>query len=110
MFLVGCVFIDHVSAYVSINHQVVIKYTKTVKEKLTFEREYKRKLVMIHVYHTYNGIFNTSKFMEVLLKNQQKIRFSGVRASHQNGSAERTAKTLVTMERTMLMKAWMICH
>ena len=64
---------------------------------------------MINIYHTENLIFNTSKFMEDLLKNQQKIRFSGVRASHQNGSAERTAKTLVTMERTMLMHAALRC-
>ena len=32
MFLGGCVFIDHASGYVSINHQVVINANKTVKE------------------------------------------------------------------------------
>ena len=31
----GCVFIDHVSDYVSIKYQVVINATETVKEKLT---------------------------------------------------------------------------
>ena len=36
MFSVGCVFIDHASGYVSIKHQVAIKYTETVKAKLTF--------------------------------------------------------------------------
>ena len=39
MFLVGCVFIDHASGYVSIKHQVAINATETVKAKLTFERE-----------------------------------------------------------------------
>ena len=39
MFSGGCVFIDHASGYVSIKHQVAIKYTETVKEKLTFEKE-----------------------------------------------------------------------
>ena len=43
--------------------------------------------------------------MEELLKNQQKIRFSGAGASHQNGAAERATKKVVTMERTMLMHA-----
>ena len=46
--------------------------------------------------------------MEELLKNQQKIRFSGAGASHQNGAAERAIKTVVTMARTMLMHAELI--
>ena len=54
---------------------------------------------MINVYHTGNEIFNTSKFMEELLKKQKKIRFSGASASHQNGAAERAIKTVVNMEK-----------
>ena len=38
MFSSGCVFIDHASVYVSINHQVAINTTETVKAKITFER------------------------------------------------------------------------
>ena len=33
---------------------------------------------------------NTSKFMEELFKKQQKLRFSGAGASHQNGAGRRT--------------------
>ena len=43
--------------------------------------------------------------MEELLKNQQKINFSGADASHQNGAVERVIKMLVTMARTTLMHA-----
>ena len=43
--------------------------------------------------------------MEELLKKQQKIRFSGAGASHQNGAAERAIKAVVTMVRNMLMHA-----
>ena len=43
--------------------------------------------------------------MEEMLKKQQKIRFSGAGASHQNGAAERASKTVVTMTRTTLMRA-----
>ena len=64
---------------------------------------------MIKGYHTDNGIFNDSAFMEELLKKQQKIRLSGAGASHQNGSAERATKTVVTMERTMLMHDALRC-
>ena len=41
---------------------------------------------MINVYHTDNAIFNTSKFMEELLKKQQKLRFSEAGDSHKNGA------------------------
>ena len=47
--------------------------------------------------------------MEELLKKQQKIRFSGPGASHQNGAAERVIKTVVTMAKTMLMHAALRC-
>ena len=59
----GCVFIDHASGYLSINYQVDINTNETVKAKLTFEREDKIQGVMINVYHTDNGIFNTSNCM-----------------------------------------------
>ena len=43
--------------------------------------------------------------MEELLKKHQKIRVSGASASHQNGVLKCTIKTVVTMARTMLMRA-----
>ena len=33
MFSGGCVFMDHASGYMRINHQVAIRYTEMVKEK-----------------------------------------------------------------------------
>ena len=86
MFSGGCVFIDHVSGYVSIKHQVAINATETVKEKLKFEREAQSQGVVIKGYHTENEIFNSSQFMEELLKKKKNIRFSGAGASHQNGA------------------------
>ena len=77
MFSGGCVFIDHVSGYVRIKHQVNINVTETIKAKLTFERETKSQGVEINGYHADNGIFNTSEFMEELLKKYQKKRFNG---------------------------------
>ena len=40
-------------------------------------REDKSPEVIIKVYHTDNGIFNNPKFIDYLLKNHRKIRFSG---------------------------------
>ena len=109
MFSGGCVFIDHVSGYVSIKQQVAINATETVKEKLTFEREAQSQGVVIKGYHTDNGIFNALEFMEEILKKQKKIIFSGSGASHQNGAEERAINTVVTMSRNMLMHAALRC-
>ena len=93
-----------------IRHKLAINATETVKAKPTFEREDQNQGVMINIYHTENGIFNTSKFMEDMLKKQQKIRFSGSGSSHQNGSADRTINMVVTMASDILMQSGMICH
>ena len=47
--------------------------------------------------------------MDKILKDQQKIRFSGYGASHQNGAAELTTKMVVTMASTMLMHTALRC-
>ena len=65
--------------------------------------------MVIKGYHTDNGILNASEFMEDLLKKQQKIRFSGDGASHQNGEAEQAINIVVTMARTMFMHDALIC-
>ena len=47
--------------------------------------------------------------MEELLKKHQNIRFSGSGASHQNGVADRSIKTVVIMEKTILIHAALRC-
>ena len=86
-----------------------INATETVKEKQTFEREAQSQGVVIKEYHTDNGIFNSSDFMEELLEKQQNIRFSRAGTSHKNGAAERAIKTLVTMASTTMMHAVFTC-
>ena len=60
IYSVGCVLIYHPSGYMIIKHQVAINATKTVKAKLTFEREAQSQGVVIKGYHTDNWIFNSS--------------------------------------------------
>ena len=60
MFSGGYFFIDHISGYVSIKHQVDIKTTETAKSRLTLERETQSHGVVIKLNHTDNGIFNAS--------------------------------------------------
>ena len=109
MFSGGCVFIDHDSGYVSIKHQMAINATENIKEKITFYRESQSQGVTIKGCHTDNGIFNESDFMEELFKKEKNIMFSGASISHQNGTADRAIKMLVTMARNVLMYADLRC-
>ena len=105
----GCVFIGHASGYVNIKHRVDINASETVKAKLTFGRESQSHGMEIKGYHTDNAIFNASEFMEELLKNQQKIIFSGAGSPHYNGASYCAIKIVVTMARTTLINAAVRC-
>ena len=63
MFLGACVFVDHASCFMIINNKVDINATKTVKEKLTFERESKSNLVVMKGNQNDNGLLNVLEFM-----------------------------------------------
>ena len=89
--------------------KVAINSTETVNEKIILGWRDQSQVVVLKGYHTYNGIFNALEFMEDLLKNKQKISFSGAGTSHQNLPAERSINTVVTMTITMLMYSMLIC-
>ena len=52
-------------------------------------------------------MFTSKEIMKVALHQNQKVRFSGVGAAHQNGVAEWAIRNIVTMARTMLLHAAM---
>ena len=78
-----------------------------MKSKLGFERDACDSGVVISSCHTDNGIFTSKEFMEVVLCQDQKVRFSGVGASQQNAVAEQSIRTIVTMARKILLFAAM---
>ena len=65
MFSRRCIFIDHVSVYVIIKHQVDINANETVKAKITFEREAQSRGVVIKGYYTNNSISNASGLFRI---------------------------------------------
>ena len=60
MYLRESIFIENVSAYASIKHQLTTNATETFKEELTFDREPQSQGVVTKGYYTDNGIFNYS--------------------------------------------------
>ena len=88
----------------------VIFHLYGIHDKITIEREAQHKVLVIKIYHNNSVAFNVLEFMGDMLNKYENIRFSGYCASHKNGAAERTIKTVVTMERNMLMHAQLGCH
>ena len=107
MFHGGTIFVDNATGYINVRHQVSLGSSETVKIKLGFERDAYDCDVVISSHHTDNGIFTSKDFMKVVLHQDQKIRFSGVGAAHQNGVVEQAIRTIITMARTMLLHAAM---
>ena len=58
MLLVWCVFVGYDSDSMKIYHQVAINTTENFRDRLIFDEEDQNQLVVIKVYHTYNGVFN----------------------------------------------------
>ena len=106
-FVGGAIFVDHASGFIKVMHQVSLDAVETIKAKLFYEKEAWHDGVKIQAYHTDNGVFTSKAFMEELIRTNQRVRFSGSGAAHQNGVAERGILTVVSMARKMLLHAAM---
>lgn len=105
MYQGGAIYVDHASKFISIQHQTSLSAADTVKGKLSYERDAYTVGVILQQFHTDNGVFTSKEFMADLMNSEQSVRFSGVGAAHQNGSAERNIQTIVNMARTMMLHA-----
>jgi transposase InsO family protein len=103
MYQGGAIYVDHASKFITIQHQTSLSAADTVKGKLTFDRDTYTVGVILQQFPTDNGIFTSKEFMADLMDSEQSVRFSGVGAAHQNGSAERNIQTIVNMARTMML-------
>ena len=56
----------------SIKNQVAVNVNEIFKAGLTFEREAHSQGEVVKGYHTDNGIFNSSEFMEDLLRSSKR--------------------------------------
>jgi hypothetical protein len=59
----------------------------------------------IKCYHTDNGIFASKEFRQSCVNQNQRIKFCGINAHHQNRIAERHIQTVTERARTMLIHA-----
>ena len=98
-------FGDAYSNYIHPEHQVAFSTSDTILAVEGFERKARDMGVAIESYHTDNGVYQSKGFVDMLVRNKQGIRFSGVGAKWQNGFAEGAINHIVSTARTMMIHA-----
>ena len=86
-------------------HQFNLAYGSYMMSKFKYDRDDTDCELLVQVYHTYNRVFNSNQFMEVVIGQVQNIRFGIVGADHQNGLSESSTKTITSRGHTMMIYA-----
>jgi hypothetical protein len=106
MFTGGCLFVDHASNLVHVEHQVSLTSHETLQAKHRFETMTRDLGVTPQSYLSDNSTaFTNAEFTAELRTFRQVQRFAGVGAHHHNGVAERNIQTIMAMARTMMLHA-----
>ena len=106
MYSGGAIFVDHASGYIYCHHQTSMTTHETLAAKHTFERHLTDMGVTALSYSSDNGpAFSSKEYTEHLETFGQTARYAGVGAHHQNGIAEQSIGSIMSMARTMMLHA-----
>ena len=100
----GCLFVDHASGYVHVEHQTSMSSHDTMRAKEGFELLCRDYGILPQKYMTDNATAFTSRnFTDHLKVFRQVNSFAGAGAHHHNGHAERCIRTIMSIARTMML-------
>jgi hypothetical protein len=99
----GCLFVDHSSSYVHVEHQVGLSAVETIRAKQSYEILYMDNGIFVQYYLTDSGAFKANAFVKHIHDTHQLLRFCGTNANHQNGVAERAIQSISNMTRAMIL-------
>jgi hypothetical protein len=104
MYTGGCIFVNHDSGFIFVEHQVSLNSHETLKAKESFERMCRNTGVTPQEYLADNSkTFISAEFSHNLANFEQVIRFAGVGAHHHNGIAKRNIRTIMAIARMMML-------
>ena len=101
----GCIFVDHGSGYLHVEHQLGFSAIETIRAKQNFEKLALEHGVIIQNYLTDSGAFKANAFVDHIRNSGQRIQYCGTNAHHQNGVAERSIRTVSNMSRALILHA-----
>ena len=99
-----CIFNDHGSGYIQVVFQSHLNSSETIQVKVEFEKHCQDFRVIPQTYLMDNGTAFTSKaFQEHISSFNQVVRFAGVGGHGNNGIAERSIRTIMSISRVMML-------
>lgn len=101
----GCIFVDHMSGYIHVEHKLGFSSSETIRAKQNFEQSALGHGVLVEDYLTDNGIFSKTQFVEHIRQHNQQIHYCGVNAHHKNAVAERAIRTVSELACALLLHA-----
>ena len=106
----GCLFVDHASGFVHVEHQSSLSSHDTMRAKEKFELFCRDHGVLPQKYMSDNASAFTSKsFTDHLRIYRQWNSFAGAGAHHHNGISERCIRTIMAIARTMMLHSAIHC-
>jgi Reverse transcriptase (RNA-dependent DNA polymerase)/GAG-pre-integrase domain len=102
---VATVFVDHFSGMSYVHLQTSTSSKETLEAKVEYERHARSYGVSIQHYHADNGRFADNEWREDVVRQGQRLTFSGVGAHHQNGRAEKRIRDIQDLARTSIIHA-----
>ena len=94
----GCIFVDHATGDVDVEHLLNFTTTEALKAKARYEKCMPDMGVTVQAYQADNSIFAACDFVNNIEPGLQNIKFSGVRAHHQNGIDERAIQSVLSRD------------
>jgi hypothetical protein len=101
----GCIFVDHASSYMHVEHQFGFSAVETIRAKQAYERKCMDNGIFVEDYLTDSGAFKANAFVKNINETHQLIRFCGTNAHHQNGVSERAIQSISNMAKSMVLHA-----
>ena len=102
----GCIFVDHASGFLHVEHQSSLSSHDTLQAKLNFDKICQDSGIMVQKFMSDNGTaFTSQQFSSHLEQFKQVSKFAGAGAHHHNAQAERSIRTIMSISRAMLLHA-----
>ena len=105
LYVGGCIFVDHMSGYLHVEHQLGFSSSEMICAKQNFEKLALDNGVIVESYHANNGVFKVNAFVSHIWEHNQKLSYCGVNAHHKNAVAEWAIRTVSQSACALLLHA-----
>ena len=103
----GCIFVDQMSSYIHVQHQLGFSSSETIRAKQNYEQMCLDNGILVESYMGDNGVFKAKAFVKHIRDHNQQVHYCGVNAHHQNSVAERSIRTVSEIARSMILHSSM---